>query len=191
MINNAIILHGGPSKSEYYDINAPSMSNAHWIPWLQAQLLKNEISTSTPEVPHSYDRNWSVWQKEVERFEINPNTLLVGHSTGAGFFVKYLSIKKDIFIEKLVLVAPWIDPRKEKTKNFFDDFEIDRKLCDRVKDIVIFTSDNDEPSVLESESILIEKLEKIRVRHFPGYGHFCIEDLKTNKFPELLAECLS
>ena len=43
---NAVILHGQPSREEYYDPNAPSMSNAHWLPWLQAQLLK--IDNSPP-----------------------------------------------------------------------------------------------------------------------------------------------
>jgi hypothetical protein len=69
-MKNAIILHGGPSKEEYYDPGSPSMSNAHWIPWLQGQLLKHEIAANTPEVPHAFDRNWEVWKKEVERFEI-------------------------------------------------------------------------------------------------------------------------
>ncbi|MFO0703770.1 MAG: alpha/beta hydrolase [Patescibacteria group bacterium] len=190
MINNAIILHGGPSKKEYYDPEMPSMSNSHFIPWLQAQLLKNEITAHTPEVPHSFDRNWTVWQKEINRFEINPNTLLVGHSTGAGFFVKYLSINKNLNVEKLMLVAPWIDPKHEKTKNFFDDFEIDSDLSKRVKDIVIFVSDNDEPSVLESVDIIKSKISIARVISFPGYGHFCVEDMQSTKFPELLEECL-
>ena len=68
-MKNAIILHGGPSKQEYYDPNTPSMSNSHWIPWLQAQLLKRDIFAITPEIPKSFDRNWSVWKKEVERFQ--------------------------------------------------------------------------------------------------------------------------
>jgi hypothetical protein len=57
-MKNAIILHGGPSKEEYYDLKIPSMSNAYWIPWLQSQLLKANIPTATPEVPYSFDRNW-------------------------------------------------------------------------------------------------------------------------------------
>jgi uncharacterized protein len=45
-MKNAIILHGNPSKEEYYDPKMPSMSNAHWIPWLQAQLLTHEIAAA-------------------------------------------------------------------------------------------------------------------------------------------------
>lgn len=91
-MKNAIILHGGPSKQEYYDPKAPSMSNAHWLPWLQAQLLKNDIAAATPEVPYAFDRDWITWNKEFERYDITLKTILVGHSTGSGFIVKYLSI---------------------------------------------------------------------------------------------------
>lgn len=187
-MKNAIILHGGPSKQEYYDPEMPSMSNAHWIPWLQAQLLKKDIPTVTPEVPNSYDRNWNVWNTEVERFEIHSETILVGHSTGAGFFVKYLSIHPEIKVGKVVLVAPWLDPDKTKTVNFFDDFEIDTELMSRTQGITIWYSDNDEESVLKTVEILKNKIPSADFKEFRGLGHFCIDDLNSEKFPELLQE---
>ena len=117
-MKNAIILHGGPDKKEYYDPKFPSQSNAHWIPWLQGQLLKHDIPTAIPEIPWAFDRNWKVWNGEVERFDIGSETILIGHSTGAGFFVKYLSIHKKLKVDKVVLVAPWLDPDRDKTKDF-------------------------------------------------------------------------
>lgn len=87
---------------------------------------------------HAFDRNWPVWQKEVERFEITADTILVGHSTGAGFIVKYLSTHSELKVGKVVLVAPWLDPDREHTKNFFDDFEIDPNLVLRTKGISVF-----------------------------------------------------
>lgn len=185
-MKNAIILHGGPSKEEYYDPEAPSMSNAHWIPWLQGQLLKQDIPTSTPEVPRSFDRNWKTWLNEVERFDIGPETILIGHSTGAGFWVKYLSVNKDLRVDKVILVAPWLDPDHEHTKNFFDDFEIDPNFPKRTAGVTILNSDNDQESVLKTVLIMREKVKDIDYREFHNYGHFCFEDLKTNKFPELL-----
>ncbi|MBI3980931.1 alpha/beta hydrolase [Candidatus Microgenomates bacterium] len=185
-MKNAIILHGGPSKEEYYDPKSPSMSNAHWLPWLQGQLLKHDIPTATPEVPWSFDRNWAVWNREVERFEIGPETILVGHSTGSGFFVKYLSIHKDLKVDKVVLVAPWLDPDHEHTKNFFDDFEIDPDFVLRTKGVTIFNSDNDQESVQKTVKILKDKVKNLKYQEFHNYGHFCFEDMKTDKFPELL-----
>ena len=190
MMKNAIILHGGPSKEEYYNPDTPSMSNAHWIPWLQAQLLKHDISTATPEVPWSFDRNWPVWQKEVERFDIGKETILIGHSTGAGFFVKYLSINSGLVVDKVVLVAPWLDPDREHTKNFFDDFEIDPNFVARTKGVTIFNTDNDQKSVQKTVKILREKVKNLHYVEFSQYGHFCFDDMKTDKFPELLEEVL-
>lgn len=187
-MKNAIILHGGPSKQEYYDPDAPSMSNAHWIPWLQAQLLKADIPTATPEVPWSFDRNWKVWQKEVERYDIGPETILIGHSTGAGFFIKYLSINKNLKVGKVVLVAPWLDPDREHTKNFFDDFEIDPEFPSRTGGVTIFNSDNDQDSVQKTVKIVRGKVANIKYVEFHNYGHFIYEDMKTLKFPELLEE---
>ncbi len=185
-VKNAIILHGGPSKKEYYDPEAPSMSNAHWIPWLQGQLLKADIPTATPEVPWAFDRNWNVWLKEVERFDIGPETILVGHSTGAGFFVKYLCINPKLKVDKVILVAPWLDPNREFTKNFFDDFQIDVELVKRTGGITIFNSDNDMESVQKTVAILRKTIKDIDYKEFHNYGHFCFKDLKSTKFPELL-----
>lgn len=189
-MKNAIILHGGPSKDEYYNPEAPSMSNSHWIPWLQGQLLKHDIAAATPEVPNSYDRNWKVWTKEVERFEITPNTILVGHSTGSGYFIKYLSIHPKLKVGKVVLVAPWLDPYHDKTKNFFDYFEIDPDFPARTKGVTIFASDNDQESVQKTVEIVRNKVKGIKFRKFHNYGHFCYNDMKTEKFPELLEEVL-
>lgn len=185
-MKNAIILHGGPSKEEYYDPKMPSMSNSHWIPWLQGQLLKKDIPTATPEVPKSFDRNWEVWNTEVERFDIGRETILVGHSTGAGFFIKYLSIHPELKVGKVILVAPWLDPDRKKTINFFDDFEIDAEMVKRTDGIIIWYSDNDEQDVLKTVEIMKKTAVGIKYKEFHNYGHFCFDDLKTEKFPELL-----
>jgi pimeloyl-ACP methyl ester carboxylesterase len=190
-MKKAIILHGGPSKEEYYDPNAPSMSNSHWLPWLQGQLLKHEIATNTPEIPHSFDWNsWPTWVKEVERFEIGPETILVGHSVGGGFWVKYLSLHPEIKVGKVVLVAPWLNPFNKKEISFFDDFVIDPALMDRTKGITIFNADNDEKSIQGSVKIIREKIMNIKYKEFKGLGHFTHKYLPDDKFPELLAHIL-
>jgi len=190
-MKNAIVLHGGPGKQEYYDPKMPSMSNAHWIPWLQGQLLKADIPTATPEIPYSFDRNWKVWSREVERFDITPETILIGHSTGAGFFIKYLSIHPNIRVGKVILVAPWLDPDREHTRNFFDDFEIDENLVSRTNGVIILYSDNDQASVLKTVEIIRQKVKEVTYKEFHNYGHFCSEDMKTTEFPELLQIVLS
>jgi hypothetical protein len=117
-MRNVILLHGLPGKREYYDASHPSASNSHWFPWLQKQLMINDIKTDTPEVPFAYEMKWDSWVKEVERFEIGPNTTLVGHSMGAGFWVRYLSEHPELKVDKVILVAPWLNLNHEKDTIF-------------------------------------------------------------------------
>lgn len=188
-MNNAILLHGLPSKKEYYDSAQPSASNAHWFPWLQKQLLVNDTKAYTPEVPFVYKMIWDDWVKEVERFELNEDTLLVGHSMGAGFWVRYLSEHPELKVAKVILVAPWLNLDHEYDTDFFD-FDLNLTAL-QSQNIVIFNSDNDSQDVQDTVMHLQTKLPKIRTVDFHNYGHFCYRDLKTDAFPELLKEALS
>lgn len=189
-MKNAIILHGMPSKEEYYDPNRPSESNNNWLPWLQHQLLINDIKADTPEIPFAYEPQWDLWIREVERFEIGPQTILVGHSCGGGFWLKYLSLNKKLKVGKVVLVGPWLDPGGDETGDFFANFQIDPNLPKRTKGLVIFNSDNDMGNIHKSVAMIREDIPDIGYKEFHNYGHFCYEDMKTTKFPELLNELL-
>ena len=188
-MKNAILLHGLPSKKEYYNGKYPSASNSHWIPWLQKQLLVNEIKADTPEVPHAFDMDWDSWVKEVERFDVTPDTTIVGHSMGGGFWVRYLSEHPEVFINKLVLVAPWLNLNHEEASTFFD-FEVDPGIIERTKEMIIFASDNDQSSVQNSVKFLRGKFPSATYREFHEYGHFTLKSMKTNAFPELLEAIL-
>lgn len=190
-IKNAIILHGRPDKEEYYDPIEPSQSNANWLPWLQGRLIKNDIHTATPEVPRCFETDWSIWNREVERFDITPTTILVGHSTGAGFFIKYISIHPEIKVGKVILVAPWIDPEHTRTVDFFDDFEIDPNLAKRTAGITIFNSSNDMDTIQKTVEILRDKIKNVNYKEFQNYGHFTYKDMNTTEFPELLKEAMT
>lgn len=189
-MKNAILLHGLPSKREYYDSTAPSASNSHWLPWLQKQLMINDIKTDTPEVPFTFEMIWEDWVKEVERFEITNETILVGHSMGAGFWVRYFSEHPEISAAKLVLVAPWLNLDREYDSTFFD-FEFRDSIISQVNEFTIFSSDNDSENVLKTVDYLSNKMTSVKVMDFHDYGHFCYKDLKTDAFPQLLNELIS
>jgi predicted alpha/beta hydrolase family esterase len=189
-MKNTIILHGKCDREEYYSDKYPSLSNSHWLPWLQAQLIKKDIKTDTPEMPRGYDPKWETWVKEVERFEIGQETILVGHSCGAGFWVKYLSLNKDLKVGRVILVAPWLDPDGDETKGFFDDFKMDPDLVKRTGGTVIFNSDNDMGNVQKSVADIRENIKDIKYKEFHKYGHFTYGSMQTTEFPELLQACL-
>jgi len=188
-MRNAIILHGLPSKEEYYNPIMPSMSNTHWIPWLQAQLLKNDIAAATPEVPQAFAPDYELWCKEVERFEITPETLIVGHSRGGDFWLRWLSENKDQKVGRVVLVAPSLGYLTEDD-NYFGHFELDPDLAERTTGLSVFASDNDGEEMIRTAAEIRQKIRNVRYREF-HLGHFTSRSMGTTEFPELLEELLS
>ena len=190
-MKNAVILHGkpDPGQEEYYNPDFPSASNADWLPWLQKQLLIHDIAAQTPEIPNAWNPEYEIWRKEFERYDITPETILVGHSCGAGFIVRWLSEHPAVHVGAVVLVAPSLGIDWDAT-GFFD-FEIDSKLAERTQKLVIFISDDDRDAIQQAAKKLRTTIPTSKYREFHNYGHFCIEDMKTAEFPELRDELLA
>jgi predicted alpha/beta hydrolase family esterase len=189
-MKTALIIHGMPDKENYLDPKADSQSNSHWFPWLQQQLNINGIITQTPEMPEPYNPDYEKWREVIEQFTINENTTLIGHSCGAGFIVKYLS-ENNIKVGRVVLVAPWINSQKEEDITMFDTLQIDSTLMSRTGGVTIFSSSNDDQAIKNSITVLSDSIKGIKIVEFSNYGHFCLGDMKTREFPELLAEALN
>jgi len=189
-MKNAIIVHGTTSKRDYYDTSTPSLSNSNWIPWLQKQLVSRDIKADTPEMPLAFKPDYEIWKREAERFDIGPETMLVGHSTGGGFWLRYLSEHPDLHVGKVVLVAPWLDPNNIKKTTFFQ-FAFDPDLAERTEGLTIFNSTDDFQGIQWSVQIICNILSGWDFRSFDNYGHFCVEDMHTTEFPELLDELLA
>ncbi len=184
-MKRALVIHGMPSREEYYSQSFPAPSNSHWFPWLQRQLQLKDIFCQTPEMPEPFNPDYIKWKTEFEQFKVDSETTLVGHSCGGGFLVRWLS-ENEINIDRLILVSPWLDPNRLETTNFFD-FQINPVIQDRLKSIDILISDNDNvEGVKESVKIISSHLPKARIHQFSGKGHFTIEEMKTEELPDLL-----
>jgi predicted alpha/beta hydrolase family esterase len=181
-MKTALIIHGSGDEPEFLSNDYPSASNSHWIPWLQKQLLVAGYLTQTPEMPRVFLPNYADWKQTFELFPIDEDSILVGHSCGGGFLLRWLS-ENPTKIKRLVLVAPWLDPEHRKDRAFFD-FQIRPSLASDT-DLHIVASDNDMTSIMTSVATIREKLPDAKYHLFPGYGHFCLSDMKTIKFPEL------
>lgn len=183
-MKTAIIIHGRPEKDEYFDEDFLSPSNSHWLPWLQKQLLINDILAQTPEFPNAYCPVYEEWKIIFEQFSIDEDTILVGHSRGGGFLVRYLS-ENNISVGTVCLVAPSLMPNP-KSENGFSGFEIDPALLERATALHLYYSTDDEPGILESVGAIKAALPDMVVHEFADKGHFTEEDLGSTEFPELL-----
>ncbi len=182
----AIILHGTCYENEYRSPEFPSLSNSHWLPWLQKQLLIEGWEAHTPEVYEAYKPTYEKWLIELERYlPLNEQMILVGYSCGAGFLVRYLSENPEIRVGKVILVAPWLDPAREQTTDMFD-FDIDPELSSRANEIHLLVSSDDDSDVQQSTKQILESVRDVQHHQYDGKGHFSYHDLQTDAFPELL-----
>jgi hypothetical protein len=189
-MKTAIILHGRPGKEDYYDPTSLSESNKHWLPWLQKQLIIRDILAQTPELPRPFGPIYDEWKGIVEQLHPSEETILVGHSYGAGFLVRWLSENKSRKASRIVLVAPSLGYGFKDRQNFFE-FDIDPELANRTQGIVILVAKNDKEAIQKATRELVSSMHGVKLRELNHGGHFTYRDMGTEKFPELLEEVLS
>jgi hypothetical protein len=180
-----IIIHGCPSDVEKAMNPETKTYDKHWIPWTKKQLIANNIETETPLMPSPWYPDYEKFKKEFEKYSVDENTILVGHSCGCAFLVRWLGeTKRKIF--KLILVAPWKIPDKddEYRKKFYT-YPIDETIKTRVKKIIMFTADDEEEDGKKSLKIFHKALDG-EVIELKGRGHYTLNDMGTEEFPELI-----
>ena len=181
-MKNATLVPGRPDKDQHYDPDQPNNSENYWFSWLKRQFILKDIQADTIEPPLPFQPRYELWRKEFERFDIKPDTILVGHSCGGGFLLRYLSEYKDVKVGKVVLIAPWINPfnnPKSDTADFFE-FNIDPDIISRTDGITIFISNNDDSGVVKTVEIVESNVKGVEEKRFADRGHFI-----TKTFPEL------
>src|SRR3972149_51229 len=168
---NCIIIHGCPSDVEKAMNSETRTYDKHWIPWLKRNLIALGIETETPLMPDPWEPNYQKFKTEFEKYEVGENTILVGHSCGSAFLVRWLGgTKRKNF--KLILVAPWkIPDGNDKFRQEFYIYPIDENIKSRVSEIVMFTADDEEDEGKESLKIVHQALggEVIKLK---GRGHY-------------------
>ena len=183
-MKNIYILHGCCDEDEYFSEDYPSPSNYHWIPWLQKQLLLKGYSCQTPEMPTPYKTSYTAWKNVFENYRVDAETSLIAHSCGCGFFLRWLGENKKS-IHKLVMVAPWLD--LQHTCGDFLNFSLNPELQKRIAEMhILYSSDEPVQGVKESVDLILAAYPSAQLHKFDGMRHFCLPEMKTEKFPALL-----
>jgi predicted alpha/beta hydrolase family esterase len=187
-MKQVILIHGSPEKQEIMGDVWPSPSNAHWFPWVQKKLTQKDILCQALEMPKSYDPVYAEHERVLNQMEISDETILVGHSCGGGFLLRYFSEHPELSPKKLILVAPWIDPegylKELNPESDYFDFEIDPTLTSRIEMHCMYSTD-DEQNILDSVDKIQKELPNIIMHVFTDKGHFTTDD-GCKEFPELL-----
>lgn len=187
---NCIVIHGCPSNAERAMNFKTRTYDKHWIPWIRKKLSQRRIKTEVPLMPSPWQPDYSAFKEEFEKYSVSENTILIGHSCGCAFLVRWLGKSKQK-INKLILVAPWKIPDKnDKFRKAFYEYPIDSMIKSRVKEIVMFTADDEEEDGKKSLKIFHDALGG-KIVKLKGRGHYTMGDMGTEEFPELLKEVIS
>lgn len=186
-MKNCVIIHGGPLTKTPEEPH--NLHTLYWQPWIKSQLEDLGIPTLLPALPHPWQPKYEEWKEVVDTFPVTEDTVLIGHSRGVSFLLRWLGDTK-LEVEKLIMVAPNLQSESDdKILQDFYAFEIDTAIKNRVKARVVFTSENDDLENMESAAFLADVLES-EVINLPAHGHFITQDMGTNEFPELLQSVL-
>lgn len=184
-MKNAILIHGCPSDKEKAMNPETRTYDKHWMPWSEKKLIEAGLKVEVPLMPEPWSPDYEKFKQEFEKYAVEENTVLVGHSCGCAFLVRWLGESKKK-IKKLILVAPWKIPdgEDEARQNFYL-YPIDESIKERVGEIVMFTADDEEEEGKESVKIFHEALGG-KIIELKGHGHYTMGDMGTEEFPELI-----
>lgn len=176
-----LILHGCPS-----DENSVILKNQKWMNWVEEECIKQGINAIAPDMPTPWKPDYGEWKRVIESFPITNKSILVGHSCGGAFLVRWL-LETRRKVQKLILVAPAkIPERPGDPRGVLYEFELPKLPVAIADDIVMFTS-NDSPHHLASFELYKTSLHP-RIINVPEKGHFLFTTMKTRELPEVLEE---
>ncbi len=179
-MKNALILHGTGSNS-----------SGNWFPWLKNELEKRGRSVWVPDLPRADNPNIEKYNAFIfgnHDFQLNAETILIGHSSGAVAILGLLqSLPDTISVDTCILVGAFKDDlgRDDLRGLFTTPFDFER-IKKHAKKLIFIHSDNDPYVPLDQVKYLSEKLNgELLVKE--RQGHFNLEmGEKYKQFPLLL-----
>lgn len=184
-MRNAIFLHGKPTRERYDNPSEPKPHVANWFPWISKQLENIGVEVSVPALPMPYFPVYKDWRRVFEGQRIDEQTVLVGHSAGAEFILRWLSENSEQRTEQVVLVAPYHDFARKYGD--FSEYTLDSDLVARTGSLAIINSIDDAEPIQRNVDRLMDALPGAKLVELDGFGHFRIGDTMTSEaFPQLL-----
>lgn len=190
-----VFVHGGNSFdniTEFYD----DLRQREFDPYQpERKKWRNKIASDLEatheshilQMPNALNADytaWSIWFEKMVPFLRN-NVVLVGHSLGGGFLLRYLTENKlPVTVRQLHLVAPCIDDLDcPGVGGFKIDVATWSGFTSEIKEVHLWHSIDDTLVPLHHSERLLEKYPTAHLHKFTDRGHFL-----EPEFPELLQE---
>lgn len=173
-----LILHGSFSSKD-----------GNWFPWLKEKLEQNKKMVYVPQMPIGVGKqNFENWSKELDKIEVNENTIIIAHSIAPIFVCKYL-LKKQQTVKKLIFVCGFnnylgIDSDYDAVNEpmYIESIKELPNYCD---DIICYYSDNDPYVPYQIEKDFADQITKTQYLIKNG-GHLNSES-GYQEFPDILS----
>ena len=152
-----------------------------------AQDLGNDYDVFTPKMPNAsnaqYDE-WKIWFENILP-RMHKNIILIGHSLGGAFLIRYLSENKvSNNIKALFLIAAPYEAIEDE--EYLGGFELSKKnepLSLQSNKIIVFHSNDDKVVPVEHSKHIHSLIKDSQLKILDNYGH-----INTEHFPELVKE---
>lgn len=192
-----LIIHGGTTYqdyAQYLDNLKKKVPKLEWIQYrkdwkneLQEQ-LGNKYAVYLPTMPNKTNAQYNEWKILFERIVnlLDNNFILIGHSLGAIFIVKYLSENKILKTPKKILLlgTPYDNESMEEEPLYSFLREKNLKNLKKLSEKLYFYQSKDDFIVpFENIKRYQEALPGAYFRKLKNYNHFLVE-----KIPELLID---
>lgn len=161
-MKNVIMVHGYNGIPKVYE-------------WLKEELIQKGYLVIVPKFPTQEGVIYNMWRKIFDNYknDINEQTIIIAHSIGNEFMIKYLA-DNNININMYISLAGFADSfeneGKEDLNRAVKEFLVTKKEVEKFKKLVYkkysIYSDNDHlvplevleeyPKILEAKSILIK-----------------------------------
>ena len=197
MKKQIVVIHGGDTFETYdeyldflrnykIDIERYRSGKDDWKPWLRKKLGGNYevIQSIMPNKNNAQFNEWKLWFEKFFPF-LNDEVILVGHSLGGVFLVKYLS--ENQFPKKIkgvFLIGAVYD--KDSEDYSVVSFTLPKKLNLQTDQVHLYHSKDDPVVPFSALEQYKKALPDAQTRVFDDRGH-----LNQEEFPELVQDILN
>jgi predicted alpha/beta hydrolase family esterase len=180
-MKTALILHGTDfSKKQRQRLN-------NWFPWLKTELEHLGYQVWLPELPQAWQPDIERYWRFLKNFDFNPQTILIGHSSGAaaifGLLQKLPPLQK---VHLVISVAGFYKDNGWNCTGLFTQKFNWPKIKNQAQKFYLIWSPDDPYVTREQTDYLSNKLD-ISPTIMDNHGHFNLEsDSRFRQLPELL-----
>lgn len=192
MVKKQVLLIGGGNvyknedEYEYNLVKSDLKFSDSFVDWKKSlqDNLGFGFEVLIPIMPSKENAKYKYWKIQFNKLVtvLKSDCVIIAHSLGSAFLIKYLIQNPNFIIDKVIFISPAFS-----TEDLYD-FRSDPKevniISNQINEIIIYHSKDDFIVPLEESILLNNLLDGSKLEIFENYGHF----FGFADFPEIIKE---